>query len=139
MLLPAGAFCSWAVAARLLCIAIFPALCGGAAQAQKGKPAAVFASKSAETKRREIYIALTRAEKQANDEAARKYPRPDGTKANYSMSRDFAQISRQTDMMNELGPRYSRLVMKRYGITDEQRIDIEVEGITKHWPMPKGR
>jgi PIN domain nuclease of toxin-antitoxin system len=89
-----------------------------------------------EAKRKEIYKALIMAADRAEAEADRKYPWP-----NPNDSRAIAdeKIRRNAEALDALTEKYKSEVAQRYGITQEQRKEINMEGTLKEWPMPSRR
>jgi len=47
------------------------------------------------------------------------------------------QFNNQIDFEETLAEKYKKELAEEYNLTDEQLKKISVEGITKHWPMPK--
>jgi len=89
-----------------------------------------------ESKRKEIFRTIVTAEDRANADAQRMFPLPDPLKPGYSQAKARAQVMKQSEALNTLTKKYETEVAKRYGITEEQLLDISVEGIEKNWPMP---
>jgi hypothetical protein len=89
-----------------------------------------------ESRRKEIFTAIVRAEDRADTDAQRMYPLPDPLKPGYSRAKASAQVMKQAQALNTLTKKYKTEVAKRYGITEEQLRDISVEAIEKNWPMP---
>ena len=47
------------------------------------------------------------------------------------------QLDNQIELERTLTDKYKKEIAKKYNLTDEQLTKISVEGVTKHWPMPK--
>ncbi len=75
-----------------------------------------------ESKRKEIFRASVTAEDRADADALRMYPN---------------QLMKYGKARNTLMKKYEAEVAKRYGITEEQLRDIDVEGVVKNWAMPR--
>jgi len=86
-----------------------------------------------ESKRKEIYKALIKASDRAEAEADRRYPWPS---PNDSHTVATEKIRKNTEALDTLTEKYKSEVAKRYGITQEQRKEINWEGTLKEWPMP---
>lgn len=86
-----------------------------------------------EAKRKEIYKALIKASDRAEAEADRRYPWPS---PNDSHAVANEKIRKNTEALDALTEKYKSEVAKRYGITQEQRKQINWEGTLKEWPMP---
>lgn len=89
-----------------------------------------------EAKRKEIYKALIKAADRAEAEADRKYPWP---KPNDSRAKADEKIRKNAEALDALAEKYKSEVAKRYGITQEQRKEINWEGTLKEWPLPPRR
>lgn len=89
-----------------------------------------------ESKRKEIFTAIVRAEDRADKNAQRLYPLLDPLKPGYSQAEATAQFRKQAEALNSLTEEYKAEVARRYGITEEQLREICVEGLEKNWPMP---
>jgi hypothetical protein len=89
-----------------------------------------------ESKRKEIFKALIMAADRAEAEADRMYPWPS---PNDSQAKATEQIRKNAETLESLTEKYKSEVAKRYGITQEQRKEINMEGIMKDWPMPPRR
>ncbi len=89
-----------------------------------------------ESKRKEIFRAIVKAEDRAYADAQCMYPLPDFLKPGYSQTKASAQVMKQAEALNTLTKKYKVDVAKRYGITEEQLRDIAVEATKKNWPIP---
>ena len=90
-----------------------------------------------ESKRKEIFRAIVTAEHRADADAQRMlYPVPDPSKPGYSQAKASEQLMKRAEARNTLMEKYESEVLERYGITQEQLMDISVEALTKNWPMP---
>lgn len=81
-----------------------------------------------EEERRQIFKEIIAAEDRAMNEADTKYPLD---KAGVTMD-DFEKNS---DLNNELTEKYKGQVRKKYGITEDQEMEIIVEAFMEGWPM----
>ena len=89
-----------------------------------------------EGKRKEIYSAIVKAERRATSEAERMHPIPDPSKPGYSQDKAGEQIKKQWESEGTLMTEYQAEVAERYDITEEQILEISVEGVMNHWPTP---
>ncbi|HUT29936.1 MAG TPA: zinc ribbon domain-containing protein [Sedimentisphaerales bacterium] len=89
-----------------------------------------------EAKRKEIYKALIAASDRAEAEAERRYPWPG---PNHSQAEAEEQIRKNAEALDTLREEYKSEVAANYGITQEQRKEINWEGDLKEWPMPPRR
>ena len=89
-----------------------------------------------EYKRKEIFKAIVTAEDRADEDAQRMHPIPDPLKPGYSREKVGTQWKNQIEAFISLEKKYKTEVANRYGITEEQLLDISLEGIEMNWPMP---
>ncbi|MFH1746193.1 MAG: hypothetical protein ABIG44_04030, partial [Planctomycetota bacterium] len=79
-----------------------------------------------EEQRKKIYWELFEIEDKARREAERKVPNP----------KTLEDFKRRANEFNKLHTRYLMQLLRKYKITDEQRVRIFVEGTQKNWPEP---
>ncbi|HEX03830.1 MAG TPA: hypothetical protein ENH10_01545 [Bacteroidetes bacterium] len=90
-----------------------------------------------ETKRREIFRSIVRAEDRAFAAAERKYPLPNPRSAGYTEVGARAQLARQAQTAHTLAETYKKGVANRYGIDMGKIGSIISEGIHEDWALPK--
>ncbi len=78
------------------------------------------------SKRKRIYWELFKITDKAQREADRKVPNP----------KTLEDFTRQAGEFNKFHARYLKLLLRKYRITDKQRVQITVEGVQKNWPYP---
>ena len=88
-----------------------------------------------ETKRKEIYQEIVKAEDKSYSESEKAYPLPDIFKPDYSQSIAEAQLKKQGELQDELYEKYKSELAEKYKLTRERLDEIVNEGFRKVWPM----
>lgn len=73
-----------------------------------------------EEQRRSAFREIAAAESRATDEAIARVPN--------------SQIMKQVEVERELAQRYKQEIAHEYGLSEDQLLEISVEGVTKGWP-----
>jgi len=89
-----------------------------------------------EEQRREIFWEIVVLEDKARKEAETLYPEPElGPSFSKVLFRDA--IEKQQQHAASLREQYEEILRRQYRLTKEEVDDIGIEGVTKHWPMPR--
>ena len=97
--------------------------------ANAGKPSTVRWGMP-EATRREIFVALVRAEDRGQAEAERKRPVPE-------IGSTLDQFKAQSALARKLKDQYEKQVRVRYGLTEEIADSITFEALDRGWPLPR--
>jgi hypothetical protein len=89
-----------------------------------------------ETKRKEVFQALVRAQDRAAREAANRYPMPNPVPRNYSTEGARRLLEARARLQDTLRERYENELLTSYNITRSDLEAISEEAFVKDWPLP---
>jgi len=89
-----------------------------------------------ETKRKEIFREIVKAEDRADADAQKRCPLPNPAQPGYTSSGAKEQFKKQMAAMYKLATKYKAELAKQHGLTEAQLREIGLEGAVNNWPLP---
>ena len=95
-------------------------------------------SNYSETERKKIFQEIVRAEDRAESEAEIKYPtNPEHIPFNALKNYDLKNVTaKHFELVKELEKNYVNQILKKYGLSEEDKTELSIEAIYENWPLP---